>query len=893
MAQKIDLGTIVIDEEVTPTLAKVIKALDNYVNQPTLFERAVETGQAFETMVRSASSFAKLPLGEVAQRLADGIYNATADLPMLNTGFVALEQKIRQIGSVLGNAFNAGSMTASAAISAGIGTALGNIQSRFPRLSSALSSTFNGIKSSFSAFSSVVSRVTAPIRQVFGEIGTLAGRGFGNAQKALSAFSSHLSTVFSLVKLLGSTVVAAIQASIENLQRSINNLRGAIISVSEGIDALFSQGDTQRDYEYRISIFADGITNSKELREQLTEAALNSYTDLETLSDLASGIMISGATGGDTDKSIRLAENISKAMVASGASSEEVARSTRQLKQALSSGILQGDELRAIREQTPGLMVALASGIREMARAGEIESKYANIAAGDLKQLGADGVLTSDLVVRAMELGGEATSEMFEQMPVTWGRVTTQLATLGQNMWAKMTDKGTVFGHMMNSVLEGVNNLATAFKNNAGLIDAFFEGINTGMQPVLAVFTIIGEQINKFTESLNNTEEQLESAMAAGQAFGTVITTVIGIAALAMLGFAMNTLIAMAPLLLIVGLLTAVGIAITNSNGQALTFQNILTNILVSAMQLVQIIGVKLLDALIIISSGLFTIAVGVVTIIEYGAALAITFGNGIVAGVYAVIAVLLTMGAAFQSAFGTVVSAIGNALNSITNKIADIVDGLNEISSYIGVTFDVSGLRSVGADWGDDILAGAATTQAEADAYWAKIDTLSSNTADAWSTATSNIAAFQETGTEFIYTLGDARDGFENVTDDIIGGIEGTVATGFENMPALNEILKNGTNTEGMYDSMFGDMADDIADTAGSSGQTAKNTSDKSVELSDDDIEYLRSIAARDFMVVVNTKAPKVSATFGDVRETADVEDILNTITDMVENQLAVSLVS
>lgn len=889
MAEKIQLGTITIDEEVTPTLAKLSKKLEEFDNHTLLFDKTVETAQSFETLTRSAMRFANLPLGEVGAELSNGIHGVLADLPMLDKGFTELENIIGRVGSTISNAFSnlASRFTP---ITNGISTAFQNVASRISPIFNTISTSAT---SAFSRITSTISRVTSPITQVFGEIGTLAGRGFGKAQQALSSFSKSISGVFSVVKLLGSTVVSAIQASIENLQVSINNLRGSIITISEGISALFEQGDTQRDYEYRISIFADGVTNSAELRDQLTQAALNSYTDLETLSDLASGIMISGATGGDTEKAIKLSENISKAMTASGASTEEVARSTRQLKQALSSGILQGDELRAIREQTPGLMVALASGIREMAKAGEIESKYANIAAGDLKQLGADGVLTSELVVRAMELGGEATSEMFEQMPVTWGRVTTQLATLGQNMWAKITDKGTVFGHMMSKALEGVNSLVKAFQENSDMINKFFEGINTGMQPVLAVFTIIGEQLNKFVEGLNDTEEQLNNAMRAGEMFGTMITTVLGIAALSMLGFAINTLIALAPLLLIVGLITAVGVAITKSNNQALTFQNILTNTLVGAMQLVQTIGVHLLDAILTVATGAFVIATGIVTCIEYGEALAVTFSNGIVAGVYSVIAVLLTMVSAFQGAFGSVVSAIGQALNNITNKIADIVDGLNEISSYIGITFDVSGLRGVGSDWGQDLITASANTSADAQAYWDKIDSMSQETADAWATATENIANFQNTGTEFIYTLGEARDGFENITDDIIGGIEDTVASGFENMPALNDILNNGTNTEGMYSDMFGDIADSVADTATSSGQTAKNTSDKSVELSDDDIEYLRSIAARDFMVVVNTKAPKITNTFGDVRETADVDSILNTITDMVENQLAVSLVS
>ena len=63
-------------------------------------------------------------------------------------------------------------------------------------------------------------------------------------------------------------------------------------------------------------------------------------------------------------------------------------------------------------------------------------------------------------------------------------------------------------------------------------------------------------------------------------------------------------------------------------------------------------------------------------------------------------------------------------------------------------------------------------------------------------------------------------------------------------------------------------------------------------VELSEEDIKLLRDVAARDFLVTLQTAAPQVNNTFGDIRETADVNSILEAIEDMVDEQLATSLV-
>ena len=72
----------------------------------------------------------------------------------------------------------------------------------------------------------------------------------------------------------------------------------------------------------------------------------------------------------------------------SGATAQESAAAMIQLRQALSSGILQGEELRSIREQAPLVAQAIA---QEM-----------GVTIGKLKELGAEGKITTDVVLRAL-----------------------------------------------------------------------------------------------------------------------------------------------------------------------------------------------------------------------------------------------------------------------------------------------------------------------------------------------------------------------------------------------------------------------------------------------------------------------------------------------------------
>ena len=95
----------------------------------------------------------------------------------------------------------------------------------------------------------------------------------------------------------------------------------------------------------------------------------------------------------------------------------------------------------------------------------------------------------------------------------------------------------------------------------------------------------------------------------------------------------------------------------------------------------------------------------------------------------------------------------------------------------------------------------------------------------------------------------------------DNIGNIEGM----------LDDFTKNGLNG-GTLDSV-GSIKNDV-------------------DISDEDLQLLRDMTARDFLLNIQTITPQVYNTFGYIRETADVNKIFEAIQDMVDEELATSLV-
>ena len=64
-------------------------------------------------------------------------------------------------------------------------------------------------------------------------------------------------------------------------------------------------------------------------------------------------------------------------------------------------------------------------------------------------------------------------------------------------------------------------------------------------------------------------------------------------------------------------------------------------------------------------------------------------------------------------------------------------------------------------------------------------------------------------------------------------------------------------------------------------------------VDISSQDLKLLRDIASRDMLLNMTSVTPQATINFGDVRETADVNKIMEAIEDMVENAWATTLVT
>ena len=143
----------------------------------------------------------------------------------------------------------------------------------------------------------------------------------------------------------------------------------------------------------------------------------------------------------------------------SGATSTEASAALLQLKQALGSGVLQGDELRSIREQAPLVGQAIA--------------KEMGVTVGELKKLGSEGKITTDIVLKALASLKDTELGKLNQQFDTGAQAIKDFQVAGENLGRTLA---RVFGpatvSLLRDVTRGLQDMSDVLGNLGGDKDA-------------------------------------------------------------------------------------------------------------------------------------------------------------------------------------------------------------------------------------------------------------------------------------------------------------------------------------------------------------------------------------------------------------------------------------
>ena len=515
---------------------------------------------------------------------------------------------------------------------------------------------------------------------------------------------------------------------------------------------------------------------------------------------------------------VAFANLIQKQMTIAGASTAEASNAMLQLSQALGSGVLRGDELNSIFEQAPNLIQSIAD--------------YMDVPIGQIRAMAQEGQLSADIVKAAIFASADDINAKFNQMPMTWNQVWTSMTNTALMRFQPVLDKinqlanNAEFQQMLVGVMDGLSIMAVMLLDImefTGQVAAFFQDnwsviapLVMGIVAALALYNAV-LLVGKGIMMLSAAATAIHTAFTSGWTIAIFAQT----AAQSGLNAAMYA----CPIVWIIALIIAV-IAIIYAVCSAIA----------------KMTGVA--------NSGFGVICGGINVAIQFFKNLGLTVANialGIGEAIGAVASNIMT---AFHNAIAHVQEWWYGLLSTVLTVVAGICEALNKLPF---VEFDYSGITSAA----DEYAAKSAEAAGSVEEY--------TSVSDAFNNGFSTFDTFQDGWASDAFASG--AEWGDGVMDGLSNMLDFSNLT--EGIDTAN--MFNGGGYEG-YDAS--QIPANIADTAGNTARTAD-----SLDITDENLEYLRDIAERD--VINRFTTAEVHVDFGGVTNNVNSDMDLDGVVD------------
>ena len=198
-----------------------------------------------------------------------------------------------------------------------------------------------------------------------------------------------------------------------NLYKVINRLV-FWLGMLQGLRGFAVVADTMMNANARLKNINDGLYTTAQYLDIIYASAQRSRGSFSNMVSTVSKLgTIAGDAFGSVNEMIAFVELMNKLFTLSGASAAEASNAMYQLTQAMAAGKLQGDEMRSIMENAPLLAEKIADSL--------------GVTKGELKELGAEGKITADVIKNALFGAADEIEKQFSKLPKTLGQVWTEI----------------------------------------------------------------------------------------------------------------------------------------------------------------------------------------------------------------------------------------------------------------------------------------------------------------------------------------------------------------------------------------------------------------------------------------------------------------------------------
>lgn len=316
--------------------------------------------------------------------------------------------------------------------------------------------------------------------------------------------------------------VSSLKESIESLKDSLTGsfiigsifgdmIFNAIEEIASIPSKLIKASDAYSGIMARLNLVAGGQEQAIALNEQIYQSALRARGPYDVMADSVSKIAMTAKEAFPDPRTIvPFMENIQKLFNIGGTNIERQKDALLQLTQALGSGKLQGDELRSIAEAAPLIEKYIAD--------------YMGVSMGEIKQLGADGEITAEIIKNAILGATDEINKQFETIPMKW-----------EDIWTNIQSR---ISHAFQPVYVEINKLA-----NSSLVKSFANNLvaaaTIGANAINGLINNIKWLNNEFDNFYNKNKFAIDTIMVG---FGGAIS-VLGLYGIALASVTTKTAI--------------------------------------------------------------------------------------------------------------------------------------------------------------------------------------------------------------------------------------------------------------------------------------------------------------------------------------------------------------
>lgn len=212
----------------------------------------------------------------------------------------------------------------------------------------------------------------------------------------------------------------AVERSLDRVEQRADRTREllsrafAFIGVGAGIQQLTTLVNTFDNLQNRLRTVTNSTSELAAVNQELFEISQRTRSSFEGSVELFARVARSTQRlGVSQQQTLQFTESLNQAILLSGATAQEAQAGLIQLSQGLASGALRGDELRSVLEQLPEVADVIAQSL--------------NVTRGELRELGAQGQITAQVVLDAFAQASDDLQARFDQLVPTIDQAFTVL----------------------------------------------------------------------------------------------------------------------------------------------------------------------------------------------------------------------------------------------------------------------------------------------------------------------------------------------------------------------------------------------------------------------------------------------------------------------------------